>query len=170
MSTWWQRPKRSVKKRLEMESLSREDAAALLLACGIQPTSQRVGILFVLLTCGKHPCAEEILSMVNKRFKKTAMATVYNTLKLFAANGIIREVVVDKERVFYDADPTPHPHFYDAATGRLFDIHEEIEVKGIPQPPEGLDVDRIEVVVRLRTPTSEINHKTKEKMPFAKKR
>ena len=96
--------------------------------------------------------ADRILALVNERDSETSKATVYNTLKLFLAKRLIREVIVDPDRVFYDPNVAPHHHMYDADTGELLDIDAaEIKVEGLPALPDGKVTDRVDVIVRIRT-------------------
>ncbi len=79
-------------------------------------------------------------------------ATVYNTLGLLAQRGVIREVIVDPDRVFYDPNVAPHHHFYNIDTGRLSDIDaSKVEIHGLPSLPEGCRLEGVEVIVRLRS-------------------
>jgi Fur family iron response transcriptional regulator len=88
---------------------------------------------------------------VNARHAETSKATVYNTLKLFLERGLIRELIVDPDRVFYDPNTTPHHHFYDVVTGELTDIPAEgVRVEGLPPLPPGTVAEGVEVIVRTR--------------------
>lgn len=89
--------------------------------------------------------------LVNRESSRVSKATVYNTLGLFTKRGLIREVIADPARVFYDPNTTPHHHFYDASTGELRDISaDNVHVTGLPPIPEGMMVAGIDVVVRIR--------------------
>ncbi len=82
---------------------------------------------------------------------KVSLATVYNTLHQFTTAGILREVVVDATRSYFDTNTGDHQHFFVEDDGLLIDIPgEHIEVAGVPEPPKGMAVDRIDVVVRVR--------------------
>ncbi len=82
---------------------------------------------------------------------KVSLATVYNTLHQFTAAGILREVVVDAARSYFDTNTGDHQHFFVEDDGLLIDIPgEHIEVAGVPEPPDGMAVDRIDVVVRVK--------------------
>jgi len=76
---------------------------------------------------------------------------VYNTLSLFVEKGLIRQVMADPSKIFYDSNPAPHHHFYDASTGKLTDIDAtNVKVSGLPPLPEGTTMEGVDVVVRLR--------------------
>jgi Fur family iron response transcriptional regulator len=76
---------------------------------------------------------------------------VYNTLSLFREKGLIREVIVDPTRVFYDPNTEPHHHFYDTVTGQLTDIEADaIHLVGVPPLPAGVVAETVDIVIRTR--------------------
>ena len=118
---------------------------------GINPTHQRIEIAHALFSRGEHLSADRLLAVVNDRHSETSKATVYNTLKLFLEKRLIREVIVDPSKVFYDPNTEPHYHFYNADTGELTDIEaSRIEVSGLPRLPEGVVTDGVDIIVRIR--------------------
>lgn len=119
---------------------------------GITPTRQRVAIARVILARPQHVCADELLARVNGAGEAVSKATIYNTLRLFADRGLVREVVVDPTRIFYDSNTSEHHHMYDLDTGRLSDIPgERIAVECQPDVPEGTVVEGVDVIVRVRS-------------------
>ena len=131
--------------------MSPQALAARLREAGIGPTSQRMRIAEVLLAAPRHLSAEQVMAAVNREKPAVAKATVYNTLRTFTECGLLREVVVDPNRIFYDSSVQPHHHFYNPATGELIDIPAEaITVSGLPPAPEGTEAGDVEVIVRLR--------------------
>jgi len=119
---------------------------------GVSPTSQRLAIAAVLLRDWTHLSADEVHSRVNAEGSVASKATVYNTLGLFARKGLVREVIADPNRVFYDPNTAPHHHFYDVTTGALRDIDAQgVQILGLPKVPEGMQVEGIEVIVRVRS-------------------
>ena len=133
------------------KTLTPEDIAARLQEYSINPTAQRVEIARVLFSRRTHLSAEDVFVLVNEQSSRVSKATVYNTLGLFAERGLIREVIADPARVFYDPNTAPHHHFYDTSTGRLTDIAaDKVHVSGLPAVPEGMDVAGIDVIVRVR--------------------
>jgi Fur family iron response transcriptional regulator len=131
--------------------LSEEEAAARLQEYDILPTQQRLQIARVLLTRDQHLSADQVLDLVNAAGNRVSKATVYNTLGLFARKGILREVIVDPSRVFYDTNNGAHHHFYNIDTGELSDIDPaRIPVEQLPDAPEGTLIDGVEVVIRVR--------------------
>jgi len=130
---------------------TQEEIAALFRAHEINPTSQRIEIAQALFSRGEHLSAEEVFVLVNGESVRVSKATVYNTLGLFAERGLIREVIADPARVFYDPNTAPHHHFYDTSTGKLMDIPaEEVRINGLPDLPEGMRMEGVDVIVRVR--------------------
>lgn len=129
----------------------REDISDHLRQHGIAPTHQRIEIAHALYSRCEHMSADQIMAVVNTRHSETSKATVYNTLRLFLEKKMIREVIVDPSKVFYDPNTTPHHHFYNMASGELTDIPaDNLVIAGLPTPPEGMQADSIDVIVRIR--------------------
>jgi len=119
---------------------------------GINPTRQRLEIARVLFASPAHMSADRILALVNERRPATSKATVYNTLKLFLERGLIREVIADPNKVFFDSNTSHHFHFYDVDSGELTDIHADgVKVTGLPPLPEGVVTEGLDIVVRIRS-------------------
>ena len=126
-------------------------AAERLQDAGIQPTRQRLRIAQVLLTGNQHLSADQVLERVNQIGKPVSKATVYNTLGLFASKGILREVIIDPSRVFYDTNSAPHHHVYNTATGELSDIAlHRVLTEQLPELPAGTELEGVDVVIRVR--------------------
>ncbi len=122
---------------------------------GILPTSQRLHIASVLLAAPQHLSADQVLERTNRLGKKVSKATVYNTLNLFANKGLVHEVMVDSNKVFYDSNTAPHHHFYNQDTGELIDFPaDSVEFSSLPALPENTRTDNVEVVIRVRNNTS----------------
>jgi Fur family iron response transcriptional regulator len=119
---------------------------------GLRPTRQRVelaGLLFA--DCDRHVTAESLHDEVTRAGVKVSLATVYNTLHQFTEAGLLRQVIVDAARSYFDTNTGDHQHFFLEKEGLLIDIPgETIAVAGVPAPPAGLSVDRVDVVVRVR--------------------
>jgi Fur family transcriptional regulator, iron response regulator len=128
-----------------------DDVMRKLQACGITPTRQRVQIAQVLFSRCEHLSADQVLAAVNAREALASKATVYNTLNLFVRMKLVREVLVDTERVFYDPNTAPHHHFYNVDTGEISDIAaDHIAFAQLPDLPQGMVSDGVDVVVRIR--------------------
>lgn len=131
---------------------ARDNLADLLRSHGINPTHQRMEIAHAIFSRGEHLSADRILALVNERASETSKATVYNTLNLFREKGLVREVLVDRSKVFYDPNTNPHHHFYNVDTGALTDIDaRDIHVTGLPALPQGMTSEGVDIIVRIRS-------------------
>lgn len=131
---------------------TRDNLAAVLRGHGINPTHQRIEIAHAIFSCGGHLSADQILALVNDRAAQTSKATVYNTLNLFLEKHLLREVIVDPSKVFYDPNTDPHHHFYNLDTGALTDIDaRDIRVTGLPRLPRGMTTAGADIIVRIRS-------------------
>lgn len=120
-------------------------------AADVTPTQQRVEIAAILLNRDQHMSADQVLALVNQTSPRVSKATVYNTLGLFAKKGLVREVIVDPTKVFYDSNTSDHHHFYNADTGHLMDIDPAaIEIANLPSLPEGTVAEGVDVIIRIR--------------------
>jgi len=119
---------------------------------GLRPTRQRVELAGLLFRdCDRHVTAESLHDEVTKTGVKVSLATVYNTLHQFTQAGLLRQVIVDAARSYFDTNTGDHQHFFLEKEGLLIDIPgETIAVAGVPTPPPGLAVDRVDVVVRVK--------------------
>jgi Fur family iron response transcriptional regulator len=118
---------------------------------GVNPTAQRVLIARTLFAHGTHLAAEDLFRIVNADSPHVSKATVYNTLGLLAERGLIRAVIADPARVFYDPNTAPHHHFYDESTGKLTDVDAaEVEITRLPPLPKGAELRGVDVVIRLK--------------------
>ncbi len=133
------------------QQYARDKLAGTLRAYGIYPTHQRTEIAHALFLRREHLSADQVMAIVNERHSQTSKATVYNTLKLFVEKGLIREVIVDPNRVFYDPNTDPHYHIYDVQSGRLTDISAaDVRISGLPAVPEGMVTEGMDVIIRVR--------------------
>ena len=136
---------------MEKRRYSRDKLADALRSSGINPTHQRIEIAHALYSRQEHLSADQVLAMVNQRHPETSRATVYNTLKLFVEKRLIREVIVDPSRVFYDPNTSAHYHMYDVDTGRLTDIDAaDVRIEGLPQSPPGMVTEGMDIIIRVR--------------------
>ncbi len=138
---------------MESVQYSRASLPAVLRRHGINPTHQRIEIAHALFARNEHLSADQVLALVNEEHPETSRATVYNTLNLFVQKGLIREVIVDPSKVFYDPNTQPHYHLYDVRTGRLADIDaDSVRVSGLPELPPGVVTEGVDIILRVRSP------------------
>ena len=120
-------------------------------AAGLRPTSQRLYLARLLFEHGdRHVTAEQLHSEAQVAHIPVSLATVYNTLHQFTAAGLLRELVIESGRSYFDTNVTNHHHFFFEETGALVDIPgENLALVSMPTPPEGARVSRVDVVVRV---------------------
>lgn len=127
------------------------DPRQRLLAHGIPVTPQRLRILDALHRLRRHLTADQLHAHIQAHGGGVARATVFNTLNLFAQTGLVRALVVDPERTYYDIVTTPHAHVYNQDTGELRDIPpEQVQVSLRLPLPAGEQLEEISIVVRVR--------------------
>jgi len=140
-----------MENQTERQTFAAKDMAGMLKEYGILPTQQRLMIARVLFARHQHLSADQIMNRVNEGRDHVSKATVYNTLGLFARNGLIREVIVDPTRVFYDPNTSNHHHFFNIDTGELTDIESErLQLSDLPDLPEGTVAAGVDVIIRIR--------------------
>jgi Fur family iron response transcriptional regulator len=128
------------------------DVKARLREVGLRPTRQRMALGWLLFGKGdRHITAEMLYEEATKAKVPVSLATVYNTLHQFTDVGLLRQVAVDASKTYFDTNSTQHHHFFVEGENALLDIPDkDIVVGTTPVPPEGYEVARIDVVVRLR--------------------
>ena len=131
------------------------DAMERLRAVGLRPTRQRMALARLLFGHGNmHVTAETLYDSAQDAGIKVSLATVYNTLHQFIAVGLLRQVIVDSSRCYFDTNVDEHHHFFFEETGQLADIPDELIRSMAPADlPPGTKLSRIDIVVRLRGTT-----------------
>jgi len=132
--------------------MDREQVGALLDAHGILPTQQRVDIAHLMFQRAQHLAAEQVLAQVNDQYGHVSKATVYNTLGLFVRRGLVREVLIEPGRTFYDSNTHDHHHVYNIETGELSDIPaSSVSIHGDADLlPAGTEIEGMDLVIRVR--------------------
>jgi len=125
---------------------------ARLREAGLRPTRQRLALGRILFHSGdRHLTAEDIFAEAEADGAGVSLATVYNTLNQFTAAGLLREVVVEGGRTYFDTNVSDHHHFYVQDESRLIDIEGgTVKVTGLPEAPDGTALARVDVIVRVR--------------------
>ncbi len=119
----------------------------------LRPTRQRLALAELLVGDGqdRHVTAEGLYGAAALAGDRVSLATVYNTLRAFCQAGLLNEIVVDGARSYFDTRMDDHPHFYWEDDSRLTDAPaEDLKIAALPKAPEGMEVSRVEVVIRLR--------------------
>ena len=118
---------------------------------GLRPTRQRCSLATLLFGQGdRHVSAEALHEEAVAAGVRVSLATIYNTLHQFQQAGLLRELAIDGQRSYFDTNTSNHNHFYFEGQGRLIDIPgDAVRVDGVPEPPPGMRISHIDVVVRL---------------------
>ena len=119
---------------------------------GLRPTRQRLGLAKLLLEVGdRHVTAEQLHYEASDAGIKVSLATVYNTLHQFTKANLLREVVVEAGRAYFDTNTNEHSHIFHQDTGELCDIpHHALSTLELPDPPAGTEIDRVDVIMRVK--------------------
>lgn len=132
---------------------ARVRATAWLAGGGLRPTRQRLALAELLIGDGRnrHVTAESLHAAAGRQDAPVSLATVYNTLRAFCDAGLMHEVTVDGSRTYFDTRVDEHPHYYWEEEGRLTDApNDAVMLTGETIIPEGAQLERIDVVIRLR--------------------
>jgi len=124
-----------------------------LAAADLRPTRQRLALADLLVGDGKnrHVTAESLFAAAKGQGESVSLATVYNTLRAFCDAGLLQEVTVDGSKSYFDTNIHDHPHFYWEDEGRLSDAQaSELVIAALPDAPEGMEIAKVDVVIRLR--------------------
>ena len=124
----------------------------ILRGAGLRPTRQRLGLARLLFGNGdRHVTAEQLHGEATSANLRVSLATIYNTLNQFRDVGLLREVVVEPGRSYFDTNASEHHHFFHEEMGDLQDIPgDAIAVDRVPTPPAGTEIDRVDIIVRVR--------------------
>lgn len=136
---------------VSMSDMTDQDIADRLRTAGVALTLQRLVIARVLLSRPVHLTADQVWTRAREIMPEISRATVYNTLDLFERSALLRRLIIDAEKVVFDSNTAPHHHLYDATTGDVIDIAPgELRVIGMPSLPPGMELEDVDVVVRVR--------------------
>ena len=142
----------STAARSELTGCPWHDVKTMLRQVGLRPTRQRMALGWILFGKGdRHLTAEMLYEEASRAKVPVSLATVYNTLHQFTDVGLLRQVAVDGSKTYFDTNVSPHHHFFVEGENELVDIPDaDVVVGKTPVPPEGYEVERVDVVVRLR--------------------
>jgi Fur family transcriptional regulator, iron response regulator len=121
-------------------------------ASGLRPTRQRVALCNLIFGAGdRHLSAEDLHEEAHKAGEPVSLATVYNTLHQFTDVGLVRPLSAEGQRTYFDTNTSDHHHFFIESENAMIDIPDgAIRMSELPEPPEGMEIVNVDVVVRLR--------------------
>jgi Fur family iron response transcriptional regulator len=145
----------STTERSELTGCPWHDVKAMLREVGLRPTRQRMALGWILFRKGsRHLTAEMLYEEAISARVLVSLATIYNTLNQFTEVGLLRHVAAEGSKAYFDTNATPHHHFFVEGENLVFDVPDaELTVGKTPTPPEGFEVVRVDVVIRLRRTT-----------------
>jgi Fur family transcriptional regulator, iron response regulator len=128
------------------------DLLGMLCSIGLRPTTQRVGLARLLFEKGnRHLTAEMLHEEAIQANVRVSLATIYNTLNRLSDAGLLRRISVDGMKTYFDSNVSDHQHFYFENRHELVDIPSSPALlQNASQIPEGYEISRVDVVVRLR--------------------
>jgi Fur family iron response transcriptional regulator len=133
-----------------MIKVHKVDVIGMLRDASLRPTRQRVALAEILFGPGdRHVTAEDLHAEATAVSVRVSLATVYNTLNQFTEAGLLREVAIEGSKTYFDTNTSNHHHFYLESNGTLVDIPGGVQVTNVPQAPDGTEISRIDVIVRL---------------------
>jgi Fur family transcriptional regulator, iron response regulator len=141
-----------VPERTGLNGCPWHDVKEMLRSVGLRPTRQRMALGWLLFGKGdRHLSAEMLYEEATRAKVPVSLATIYNTLHQFTEVGLLRQVAVDGSKAYFDTNVTDHHHFFLEEDDALLDIPgSEVIVGKTPVAPEGYEIARVDIVVRLR--------------------
>jgi Fur family transcriptional regulator, iron response regulator len=132
------------------------EVRTMLRHAGLRPTRQRLALADILFGEGhRHISAEGLHEEAMSHRVPVSLATVYNTLHQFTEAGLLREVAVDGTKTYFDTNTDDHHHFFIEGENRIVDIPMSgLRVEELPDPPAGMEIARVDIIVRLRLASS----------------
>ncbi len=136
----------------QIQLQEKRDVSGLLRKSDLRPTQQRLALAEILFAKGdRHVTAEALYDEAKNAGIRVSLATVYNTLHQFTEAGLLRSIAVDTSKTYFDTNTGDHHHFYLEERNEVIDMPDGcITVDNLPEPPDGLEVSRVDVIVRVR--------------------
>lgn len=133
-------------------AVSKDQVVQRVRSAGLRPTRQRVALAELLFAKGdRHLSAEELHEEAVDAGVPVSLATVYNALHHFTGAGLLRILAVEGSKTYFDTNTSDHHHFFIEGENRVFDISNgPVQVINLPEPPEGMEISNVDIVVRLR--------------------
>ncbi len=119
---------------------------------GLRPTRQRIALGDLLFAKGdRHLTVEELHEEAVAAGVPVSLATVYNTLHQFTEAGLIRVLAVESTKTYFDTNVSDHHHFFIEGHNEVLDIPiSNLTIGNLPEPPKGMEIAHVDVVIRLR--------------------
>ena len=128
-----------------------ENIKEILRSKSLKLTKQRLLVASYLFDGhNKHVTAEDLFIKLNKSKSRISLATVYNTLQEFYKNKLINKLSINSEKIYFDTNMSSHHHFYNKEDEMLVDVSNNLRINGLPNPPKGKKIEKIEVLVHLK--------------------
>ena len=128
-----------------------ENIKEILRSKSLKLTKQRLLVASYLFDGhNKHVTAEDLFKKLNKTKSKISLATVYNILHEFYKNKLINKLSINSEKIYFDTNMSSHHHFYNKEDEMLVDVSNNLKINGLPNPPKGKKIEKIEVLVHLK--------------------
>lgn len=130
-----------------------EQISDKLRAAKLRPTRQRLALAELMFSKGdRHLSAENLFEEAREAGVAVSLATIYNTLHQFTDNGLLRAISIDSSKTYFDTNTGDHHHFYMEDSDSVIDMpHNDLKIQNLPQPPKGMEISRVDVVVRVRS-------------------
>ena len=137
---------------MALSDMEQSKLSVKLRQAGLRTTKQRLALADILFSHGnRHVTAEILHAEARSAGLGVSQATIYNTLNQFHEAGLLREVVVEQGRSYFDTNLEDHHHFYVESQNQLIDIAKhEISIGSLPKAPAGYEPSGVDVIVRLR--------------------
>tara|TARA_Y100000741_G_scaffold239601_1_gene183433 strand:+ start:3489 stop:3881 length:393 start_codon:yes stop_codon:yes gene_type:complete len=128
-----------------------ENIKEILRSKSLKLTKQRLLVASYLFDGhNKHVTAEDLFKKLNKSKSNISLATIYNTLHEFYKNKLINKLSINSEKIYFDTNMSSHHHFYNKEDQMLVDVSNNLKINGLPNPPKGKKIEKIEVLVHLK--------------------
>lgn len=112
---------------------------------GISPTPQRMAIFESIRSRRDHPTVDMLYDDLHEELPTLSRTTVYSTMRLLAANGLVLEIRTEDGELRYDGTTDFHAHFKCRHCGGLFDLEAPVPHRHFVAMPTGFRVDEEEL-------------------------
>ena len=128
-----------------------ENIKEILRSKSLKITKQRLLVASYLFDGhNKHITAEDLFKKLNKSKSNISLATIYNTLHEFYKNKLINKLSINSDKIYFDTNMSSHHHFYNKEDETLIDFSNNLKINGLPNPPKGKKIEKIEILVHLK--------------------